>query len=444
MNLLYVLPEFPPGFGGGIATVYGRLLPALVDCGHTVTVLLVDRHYCDQPSFTWNGVRVQPLQSCFFKLALRELHGWKYHSFINNFLPLAWSAWLQVGELEQPDLVEVTDWGLLFVPWLVLVRRQPVVVSLHGSCGQVDWYGNPACRHGEGLLVRLLESAILPLADAVIANSSLNAQFWWQQCGVSAEMISPISVGPELPPASPSSSQRGVVVARLQNWKGPQVLCEALRLMPNQHVDWIGQDTPWLESPISTSTHLREVFPDVLDHRLHLLGKLPPDEVQARIAEAAFLCVPSLWDVFNVTVLDAISAGTPVICSTGAGAAMLLTHGRTGYLFDPRQPDELAEAILGVQALTGAERQRLAANAHAQATGLTNASLVSAQHEALYRRVSDGFRSRDPSPWLSDFLKSAAIASGLPSLQSHPRSAPMLLRRGLGWVWRRLQGEASR
>ena len=37
MQLLYVLPEFPPDFGGGIATVYGRLLPRLAALGHRVT-----------------------------------------------------------------------------------------------------------------------------------------------------------------------------------------------------------------------------------------------------------------------------------------------------------------------------------------------------------------------------------------------------------------------
>lgn len=444
MNLLYILPEFPPGYGGGIATVYGQLLPALVDHGHAVTVLLADLNHCDQPSYTWKGVRVEPLQSCYHLLALQDMQVWKHHAFLNNFLPAAWAACLQAGQFDNPDLVEVTDWGLLFVPWLVQLRRQPVVVSLHGSCGQVDWHGNPEGRRGEGQLVRLLEAAILPLADAVIANSTLNAAFWWQQCGVRAEVIPPIAVEPALPPADQARSERGVVVGRLQNWKGPEGLCEALRLVPQQQVDWIGQDIPWQESPISTSAHLRQAFPDVVDHQLHLLGTLPVDQVQARISGAAFLCIPSLWDVFNVTALEAIAAGTPVLCSRRAGAAMLLDHGRTSYLFDPQQPKELADAIRSVQALTATERQRITAQAREHTAQLTNPSQVAGQHQVVYTKAMDGFQSRESASWLCDALRSGAITSGSHSLRDQPRSARAVLRRGLRWAQARLRGNSGR
>jgi hypothetical protein len=167
-----------------------------------------------------------------------------FRKLVNGFLPVTSAAWLQAQQFEQPDLVEVTDWGLLFVPWLVQQRRQPVIVSLHGSCGQVDWHGNPGARSGERQLVRLLESTAMPLADAVIANSTLNAEFWWQECSVRAEVIPPVADQPAPPSAGHARSQRGVVVGRLQNWKGPEVFCKALRLVPNQQVDWIGQVTP--------------------------------------------------------------------------------------------------------------------------------------------------------------------------------------------------------
>jgi glycosyltransferase involved in cell wall biosynthesis len=444
LNLLYILSEFPPGFGGGIATVYGQLLPALVEHGHAVTILLADPAHCDEPSYSWKGVRVEPLQSCYYRLALQEMEVWKHHAFLHNFLPAAWAAWLQAAQLEKPDLVEVTDWGLLFVPWLIQKRPYPVVVSLHGSCAQVDWHGNPPGRMGEAALVRLLEAAILPLADAVIANSNLNAEFWWQQCGIRAKVIAPIASVSAIQIPVETRSQRGVVVGRLQNWKGAELLCKALRQIPSQQVDWIGHDAPWEEGHISTSTHLRQAYPDVVDHQLHLLGKLPPEQVQARISGAGFLCIPSPWDVFNVTALEAIAAGTPVLCSKRAGAAMLLEHGRSGYLFDPHQPEELANAIRCVQALAEAERQRITAQAMANTAGLTSPPLVASQHQAVYIAALDGFRSREPSPWLSDLFKSGTIRSGAGSLRPHSRPARTLLRRGLGWLRAGLQRNAIR
>lgn len=440
MHLLYVLPEFPPDFGGGIATVYGRLLPRLAADGHRITVLLASRERLDQPGYSWQGVEVVSLQSPKLDQAHEELKAWRHHAFLHHFLPLAWSAWLQAQELGAFDVVEATDWALLFVPWLVQKRRQPVMVSLHGSCGQVDWHGNPSGRMGQGQLVRLLETAVLPLADGVIANSTLNAEFWWQQCGVRAEVIPPMTTGPALPLGGQARSERGVVVARLQNWKGPEVLCEALRLVPNQQVDWIGQDFPWQESPTSSSTHLRKSFPDVVDHQLHFLGSLPPDQAQYAIQQAAFLCVPSLWDVFNVTVLEAIAAATPVLCSSGAGAAMLLEHGRTGYLFDPRQPLELADAICSMQAHTPTEHQRITGQAREHIAGLTNPSEVSSQHQAVYTKAADGFQSRESASWLCEALRSGALTSGSHGLQEQTRSVRALLRRSLRWSQAHLQG----
>ena len=263
MRILYILPEFPPGFGGGIATVYGQLLPGLCSEGHDITVLLASQDHLDQVSYSWQSIAVVSLQRHHLSQAKDEMEVWREHAFLHSFLPVAWAAWNQASTMGDFDVVEVTDWALLFLPWLVQPRRQPVVVSLHGSCGQVDWHGNPAGRHGEGQLVRLLESATLPLADRLIANSIQNAEFWRQECGVEPQVIPPVfehfsapvettlSVPPHI---SCGRYLHGLVVGRLQNWKGPEILCQALRLVPGLQIDWIGQDTLWEESARHTST----------------------------------------------------------------------------------------------------------------------------------------------------------------------------------------------
>lgn len=429
MHLLYVLPEFPPDFGGGIATVYGRLLPRLAADGHRITVVLASRERLDQPGYRWQGVEVVPLQRPQLAQAQEELKGWRHHAFLHHFLPLAWAAWHQAQELGPFDLVEVTDWALLFIPWLVQQRPQPVVVSLHGSCGQVDWHGNPAARSGEGQLVRLLEAAILPLADAVIANSNLNAEFWWQQCGVRPQVIPPLVGGlaeSDSAPAPSDSSWRGlrsdraVVVGRLQNWKGPAVLCRALRLLPGQQVDWIGQDTAWEESTISTADHLRRMFPDVVDHQLHLLGKLPPDQVRARISQAAFLCVPSLFDVFNMTVVEAMSARTPVICSRQAGAAMLIQHRQSGFLFDPDEPLQLAQAIRDLQAFSSAQKAGLCRSAMKQVTSTCEATIVVRETTDVYLQSIQNWQPRGGGLWIESVIRNG-LQDASPSLSVRHR-----------------------
>lgn len=448
MRLLYVLPEFPPDFGGGISTVYSKLLPILAQSGHSVTVLLASRDHLEKPRYAWRGVEVWPLQNRYLKIGKQLLDAWSHNAFLYHFLPPAWAAWHQAQDLGCFDIVEVTDWALLFIPWLVQARRQSVVVSLHGSCGQADWYGEPGRRAGEGQLLRILESAILPLADKLVTNSTLNAQFWWSQCGVRPQVIPPMAetqsrtslmlAAPETGCSMPRS-KRGTVVGRLQNWKGPEVVCKALRLLPKQNVDWIGKDAPWKGGAITTSTYLQSEYPDVLHQQLHLLGRLPVDSVQSHISEAAFHCIPSLWDVFNVTAIEAIYNDTPLICSTEAGAAMLVIDRQTGYLFDPQQPQQLAESIKSVQALSRRARQDLTTQAREHVTLITDISHITSLYNRLFRACAASFCDRDSSPWLLQFTDNCNLTNATIRLQQKS-SLLRTIKLGLKIPWTRLIG----
>lgn len=430
-RILYVLPEFPPAFGGGISTVYGNLLPCLVKAGYYITVVLANLDQLDHPRYFWKGVEVQPLQSWSLARGLEIAEAWKFNSFLFCFLPSAWAAWIQGETLGSFDLIEVTDWALLFIPWLIQKRNQPIVVSLHGSCGQVDWHENTKNQNEEGQLVRILESSILPLADRLISNSKINADFWFQQCGIKPTIIPPIMPKSIHEINIQHRSKRGLVVARLQNWKGPDILCKALRLLPNQYIDWIGEDTFWEQSSIKASAHLRQNFPDIVGSQLNLLGKVPPDEVKAHISSAAFLCVPSIWDVFNITVLEAIAAGTPVVCSSCAGAEMLIHHGRTGFLFDPRQPEELAQAISCVVSLKKADRMQITMQALHHISSLTNSSLITCHHQALYDKIVYNFEYREQSLWLENIVLHGMKTCTNYRARRESRSVCRFLRLGL-------------
>ena len=106
-------------------------------------------------------------------------------------LPVAWAAWAQAQEDFDYDVVEVTDWALLFLPWVTAEKRVPVVVSMHGSCGQVDWFGKGEPRSLDGDWVRIVEAKALRKADVVHANSRANSEFWQEKTGREIRVIPP-------------------------------------------------------------------------------------------------------------------------------------------------------------------------------------------------------------------------------------------------------------
>ncbi|MFI5005820.1 MAG: glycosyltransferase [Solirubrobacterales bacterium] len=56
----------------------------------------------------------------------------------------------------------------------------------------------------------------------------------------------------------------------------------------------------------------------------------------------------SVREGFSLTMLEAMAAGVPVIATEVGGTPELITHGRTGLLVPPGQPEQLAQALVGL------------------------------------------------------------------------------------------------
>jgi glycosyltransferase involved in cell wall biosynthesis len=65
------------------------------------------------------------------------------------------------------------------------------------------------------------------------------------------------------------------------------------------------------------------------------------------MAEAGLLVYPSEWpETFGRSVVEALSVGTPVLCSTGGAHSELVTGGIDGALFAPGDADGLRAAVM--------------------------------------------------------------------------------------------------
>ena len=66
--------------------------------------------------------------------------------------------------------------------------------------------------------------------------------------------------------------------------------------------------------------------------RVHWLGVQP--EPQRWLAAADLMLFPSRFDAFGSAVLEALACGVPAVVSRRAGAAELVTEGKTGSVLD--------------------------------------------------------------------------------------------------------------
>ncbi|MCF4127577.1 glycosyltransferase family 4 protein [Methylobacterium sp. SyP6R] len=134
-------------------------------------------------------------------------------------------------------------------------------------------------------------------------------------------------------PGPPADGPRRnlLYVGRLSPEKGVTVLAEAAALA-GMRVTVIG------EGPLAGA---------LAGHpALDLRGALPPDAVQAAMARACVLVVPSLWyEGLPMVVAEAFAAGTPVVASRIGALAGLVDDGATGLLAEPGDAADLARAL---------------------------------------------------------------------------------------------------
>jgi glycosyltransferase involved in cell wall biosynthesis len=76
------------------------------------------------------------------------------------------------------------------------------------------------------------------------------------------------------------------------------------------------------------------------------LGYVKNEDLPAIYNLSRALVLPSFYESFGIPILEAMSCGTPVICSRAA--AMPEIAGNAGFYVNPRDVDELAEAMLAV------------------------------------------------------------------------------------------------
>ena len=90
--------------------------------------------------------------------------------------------------------------------------------------------------------------------------------------------------------------------------------------------------------------------------RVRLLGALPAAALPSVYAAADLYVWPACNEAYGMALLEAQSAGVPVVAGAEGGVADVVVHGHAGLLVEPRQPVAMATAVRAL--LTDPARRR--------------------------------------------------------------------------------------
>lgn len=394
MKILLAVHHFLPRYTAGAELYTFRLARWLIANGHTAEVVCVEELDAARPaSLTarredYGGVPV-------YRLSLGMAgapYSWGYdHPLIN--------AWLQSHLVQsRPDLVHLHGGYLLGAGVIDEAHRAgiPAVVTLHdywflcprftllrgdgSTCAKVP--DDPAAcgwclklsQRRYRIPERLSRGAVgqswitlvggsgreaqaerrerlrqsLGLADLVFAPSRFLAAHFAQSVGEDRLRVQRLGIGPaqprELAPPGANAALRLGYIGQIAPHKGVDLLVRALALLPQEgRPVRLAIHGDLAHNPRYTRS-LRHLA--AADRRVTLAGRFENSAVDSVLETLDALVVPSIWyENSPLAILEAQSAGRPVLASAMGGMAELVRHEVDGLHFRPGDAADLARQI---------------------------------------------------------------------------------------------------
>ena len=350
MKILVVVDFFKPFWSaGGIARVSYDISRRLVDMGHEVTVysngdgrdspIIVEKN---QPTIV-DGMTVYYFKNLFRYLA-------KKTNVDSLYLPPI----IAKRELKEFDIIHVhTFRSIMVIPIWYYAKKYniPYILQAHGSV--LPFFQKQCLKK---IFDLFFGYRILRDASKIIASTKIEAE-QYKKMGVDEGKIEIVPNGIDL--SELNLPERGefrkkykikdekiiLYLGRIHKIKGIDLLMKAfvglIKEMGDVRLVIVGQDDGFL------STLKRQIEDLKIGDKILLTGPIPEKDKLGAYVDADVYVLPSVYETFPVTVLEACACGTPVIVTDRCGIANIVNNNNVGYVVEYNK-DQLQDAIFKI------------------------------------------------------------------------------------------------
>ena len=151
---------------------------------------------------------------------------------------------------------------------------------------------------------------------------------------------------------------------------------------------FVGKDHPAGPGGTSMQAHLLKKLAaaGIEPSRVVFTGAVPHSELPQIYGESSICLVPSLYENFPYTCLEAMASGCAVIASRTGGIPEIIQDGVDGLLVPPGDVEALANAIIRLMSHPQ-EVESIAARARASVQSRFGKAAISQRTAKLYRAV---------------------------------------------------------
>jgi len=368
---LLVCDEYPPAPGAGIGTYARHISTLLAERGEIVHVVA--------PLVAGTAATEEELEG---RLIVHRIpsqaggagadNGYLSEEDLNiarrleeglPSLGFAWGAGVlceRLVEQEGIDVVEAQEYGALLYFFQLRralgmgpARRPPTVVHLHSPTEFIARYNGWDVHSPQISLRKRLEGFSIVSADALLCPSNFLAGEAARRYRVdrrSIEVMPYPSGGGTFLDRPPNVWSGGTIafIGRMEPRKGAIEWMDAALEVAGERsglvFEFVGPDRPYRNGETVLQT-LQQRVPPGLGASFRFHGEKRRADVASVLVRARIAVVPSLWDNYPNSCLEAMGSGLPVLATRQGGMAEMITDGESGWLAAAPTPAGLAAGL---------------------------------------------------------------------------------------------------
>lgn len=321
-----------PVVEGGIRTHLREIIPRLRARGHKVVLITSTKYEA--------VVEVD---------TVKTYNSWRLPTALYGFMPVAMYDVLKV--VKGCDVIHIHGYPHFLADYLTITRlfhKRPLVLTFHGSFHQ---FTSPALRYLKKLH-NVVMLRFVGLVDRFIAVSEAEKSEVTRQ-GIPRSKVEMVYNGIssrytelEKVKQKESGDRKILYLGRLTNSKNIELLVKAMPYVKERErdaklilagADWGARKN--LENLASTLG---------VETSVTFRGEVTEEQKMDLFASCDIFVHPSLQDIFSLSILEASTAGLPVIAFKVGGNSEMIIHGQTGMLVDDLSSEALSAAIINV------------------------------------------------------------------------------------------------